>query len=149
MSEKELLVRKIENGTVIDHIPAGLGLKVANILRIEKNNSSSVILINVDSKKLGKKDVVKVENKVLDEKEVNKIALIAPDATLNIIKDWKVVEKKKVSLPEFLEGVVKCPNKNCITNSEEIPAKFWVEKKNPIRLRCYYCERVFGKDEVI
>jgi aspartate carbamoyltransferase regulatory subunit len=149
MSEKELLVRKIENGTVIDHIPAGFGLKVASLLNLEKTHSTSVILMNVESKKLGKKDVVKVENRELTEKEVSKIALIAPSATLNIIRDWKVVEKKQISLPKILEEVIKCPNKNCITNYEEINSKFIVEEKEPLKLRCYFCERVFTREEVI
>ncbi len=149
MSEKELLVRKIENGTVIDHIPAGIGLKVASLLNLEKSSFTSVILMNVQSKKLGKKDIVKVENRELTEKEVNRIALIAPFATINIIKNWKVVEKRKISLPKILEEVIKCPNKNCITNYEEVGSKFIVEKKEPLKLRCYFCERVFTKEEVI
>ncbi|MEM5793836.1 MAG: aspartate carbamoyltransferase regulatory subunit [Candidatus Aenigmatarchaeota archaeon] len=148
MSEKELLVRKIENGTVIDHIPANLGLKVASLLNLEENNSTSVILMNVQSKKLGKKDVVKVENRELTEKEVSRIALIAPSATLNIIRSWKVVEKRKISLPEMLEGVIKCPNKNCITNYEEVETKFIVEEKEPLKLRCYFCERIFTREDV-
>ncbi|MEM5834422.1 MAG: aspartate carbamoyltransferase regulatory subunit [Candidatus Aenigmatarchaeota archaeon] len=148
MSEKELLVRKIENGTVIDHIPANLGLKVASLLNLEENNSISVILMNVPSKKLGKKDVVKVENRELTEKEVSRIALIAPSATLNIIRNWEVVEKRKISLPEILEGVIKCPNKNCITNYEEVETKFVVEEKEPLRLRCYFCERIFTREDV-
>ncbi len=148
MSEKELLVRKIENGTVIDHIPSGFGLKVASLLNLEKTNFTSVILMNVESKKLGKKDVVKIENRELTEKEVSKIALIAPSATLNIIRNWKVVEKKKISLPEILEEVIKCPNKSCITNYEEINSKFAVEEKEPLKLRCYFCERVFSREEV-
>ncbi|MCS7106105.1 MAG: aspartate carbamoyltransferase regulatory subunit [Candidatus Aenigmarchaeota archaeon] len=148
MSEKELLVRKIENGTVIDHIPANCGLKVASLLNLEKNNSTTVILMNVPSKKLGKKDIVKVENRELTEKEANRIALIAPSATLNIVRNWEVVEKRKIILPEILEGVVKCPNKNCITNYEEVETKFIVETKEPLKLRCYFCERVFTREEV-
>ena len=147
MSEKELLVRKIENGTVIDHVPANLGLKVASLLNLDKSNSTSVILMNVPSKKLGRKDVVKVENRELTEKEVSRIALIAPNATLNIIRNWEVVEKRKISLPEVLEGVVKCPNKNCITNYEEVETKFLLEEKEPLKLRCYFCERIFTRED--
>ncbi|MGC8812067.1 MAG: aspartate carbamoyltransferase regulatory subunit [Candidatus Aenigmatarchaeota archaeon] len=148
MSEKELLVRKIENGTVIDHIPSGFGLKVASLLNLEKSHSTSVILMNVNSKKLGKKDVVKIENRELTQREVSKIALMAPSATLNIIRNWKVVDKRKISLPEILEEVIKCPNKNCITNYEEIKSKFIVEEKEPLKLRCYFCERVFAREEL-
>lgn len=149
MSKKELLVRKIENGTVIDHIQAGIGLKVASLLNLEKSHFTSVILMNVWSKKLGKKDVVKIENRELTGKEVNRIALIAPSATLNIIRNWEVVEKREISLPKILEEVIKCPNKNCITNYEEISSKFIVEEKEPLKLRCYFCERVFTREEVI
>jgi len=148
MSEKEFLVRKIENGTVIDHIPAGNGLKVANILNIEKSRYTSVILMDVESKRIGRKDVVKIENRELSDEEVSKIALVAPNATINIIRNWGVVEKKNVVLPKILEGVVKCPNKTCITNSEEITSKFIVEKEKPLKLRCYYCERVFNRGEL-
>jgi aspartate carbamoyltransferase regulatory subunit len=150
MNEKELLVRKIENGTVIDHIPSGKGLKVVEILKIGKDQDGSVIvLINAPSKKLERKDVVKIENRELTKDETNKIALIAPNATINIIKDWEVVEKRKVSLPEILEGIIKCPNSNCITNSNEpITTKFFVEEKMPLKLRCWYCERVFSENEI-
>jgi aspartate carbamoyltransferase regulatory subunit len=150
MNEKELLVRKIENGTVIDHIPSGKGLKVVEILKVgESQNGSVIVLINAPSKKLGRKDVVKIENRELTKEETNKIALIAPNATINIIKDWEVVEKRKVSLPEILEGIIKCPNSNCITNSNEpITTKFVVEKKIPLKLRCWYCERVFSENEI-
>jgi aspartate carbamoyltransferase regulatory subunit len=150
MREKELLVRKIENGTVIDHIPAGKGLKVIEILGVNSGfEGSVVVLINAPSAKLGRKDVVKIENKELTKEETNKIALIAPNASINIIKDWEVVEKRKVSLPEILEGIIKCPNSSCITNSNEpITTKFVVEKKAPLKLRCWYCERVFSEKEI-
>jgi aspartate carbamoyltransferase regulatory subunit len=151
MREKELLVRKIENGTVIDHIPAGKGLKVVEILGVNSGfEGSVVVLINAPSAKLGRKDVVKIENKELTKEETNKIALIAPNASINIIKDWEVVEKRKVSLPEILEGIIKCPNSSCITNSNEpITTKFVVEKKAPLKLRCWYCERVFSEKEIV
>ena len=150
LNEKELLVRKIENGTVIDHIPSGKGLKVVEILKIGKDHDGSVIvLINASSKKLGRKDVVKIENRELTKEETNKIALIASSATINIIRDWEVVEKRKVSLPEMLEGIIKCPNSSCITNSNEpITTKFVVERKAPLKLRCWYCERVFNESEI-
>ncbi len=149
MSEKDLLVRKIENGTVIDHIMAGKGLTVAHVLNLVSSNQATIVLLNVASEKLGKKDVVKIENKVVSEEEASKIALIAPDATLNIIKNWKVVEKKGISLPDALENIVKCPNTNCITNSEEhMKPKLLVEKKNVVKLRCFYCERVFDLSEI-
>ncbi|MEM5836227.1 MAG: aspartate carbamoyltransferase regulatory subunit [Candidatus Aenigmatarchaeota archaeon] len=149
MSEQRI-VTNIENGTVIDHIPAGKGMKVFEILKLEKHEDRSVILINTLSRKMGRKDVIKVENKEIEEKEINKIALIAPNATISIIKNWEVVEKRKVVLPEILENVINCPNKNCITNSEEnVKSKLVVEKKEPLKLRCWYCERIFGVEEIL
>jgi len=148
MTEK-LIVRKIENGSVIDHITAFNGLKVINILNLD-HDETVVVLINVPSKKLIRKDIVKIENKRLNEKEVNKISLIAQNATLNIIEDGDVIEKKKVVLPEILEGIIECPNKNCITNTNEpMKTRFLTEKKEPIKLKCFYCERVFNSKEII
>ena len=148
MKEK-LIVRKIENGSVIDHITAFNGLKVVNILNLD-HDDTIVVLINVPSKKLTRKDIVKIENKRLSEREVNKIALVAQNATLNIIENGSVIEKNRVILPEVLEGIIKCPNKNCITNTNEpMMTKFFTEKKDPVRLRCSYCERVFNSKELI
>jgi len=145
---KELMVKKINNGSVIDHIPVGAGLKVIDILKITPDETA-VVLVNVESKKLGRKDIVKIENRELTENEVNKISLIAPNATLNIIENGEVKKKKKVSLPNFLEDVIKCPNSNCITNSNEpVKTKFFFEKKEPVKLRCFYCEKLFDLEEI-
>jgi len=149
MSEQRI-VTNIENGTVIDHIPAGKGKKIFEILKLGEHDGRTVLLINTFSKKLGRKDVIKVENKEIGEKDINKIALFAPNATISIIRNWEVAEKRKVELPEIIENVASCPNKNCITNSEEIfKSKFVVEKKDPIKLRCWYCEKVFGIEEIM
>jgi aspartate carbamoyltransferase regulatory subunit len=145
---EELIVRKIENGSVIDHIAVGKGLKVVDILKINPDETA-VVLINVPSKKFGRKDIVKVENKILTTNEVNKISLIASNATLNIIENGEVRSKKKVSLPDSLEDVIRCPNNNCITNfNEPVKTKFFVEKKEPVKLRCHYCEKIFGLEEI-
>ncbi|RLF81455.1 aspartate carbamoyltransferase regulatory subunit, partial [Thermococci archaeon] len=116
---KELKVSAINKGTVIDHIPSGKGLKVLEILNLPKD-STILVAINVKSRKLGKKDIIKVEGKILSEDEVNKIALIAPTATVNIIDKWEVVDKKKVEAPDEIVGIIKCANPNCITNYEEV-----------------------------
>jgi aspartate carbamoyltransferase regulatory subunit len=145
----ELMVRKIENGSVIDHIIAGKGMKVINILRL-KPEESAVLLMNVPSRKLGRKDIVKIENKKLTSSEVNKISIISPTATLNIIENSNVKEKKGVVLPNVLENIIKCPNINCITNSNEpMRTKFIIEKREPVKLRCFYCEKIFNSDEII
>jgi aspartate carbamoyltransferase regulatory subunit len=140
---KELKVQPIKNGTVIDHITPGNALKVLKILGITEKYADSVISIamNVVGKR-GVKDIVKIENREIDPKEVNKIALIAPNATINIIRNYEVVEKYKVSIPDEIVGIVRCANPNCISNSREpIETKFIVKSRNPLRIKCYYCER--------
>ncbi len=139
---KELKIQPIKNGTVIDHITAGNAVKVLHILGIPKSSSSTVsVAMNVNSK-YGKKDIVKVENRELDPYEVDKIALIAPKATINIIRDYEVAEKYKVKLPEEVIGIVRCSNPTCVSNSREpVKSRFIVLKKDPIQIKCYYCER--------
>ncbi|QLJ53224.1 MAG: Aspartate carbamoyltransferase regulatory chain (PyrI) [Candidatus Fermentimicrarchaeum limneticum] len=145
-----LVVEKIENGTVIDHIPAGLGLKVLEILKIDRTYGARVaLMMNVPSKKIGKKDIVKVEGKQLDEKAVNRIALVAPNATLNIIRKANVVEKKVVQLPKELLGVSKCPNPQCITNLEPIETIFRMENSKSSKYRCGFCEMAFEANELL
>jgi aspartate carbamoyltransferase regulatory subunit len=143
MTEVELKVRPIKNGTVIDHIAGGQALNVLKILGISGTTDATVsVIMNVASDKLGKKDIVKVEDRELKEAEVNRIALIAPDATINIIRDYKVVEKHAVDLPDLIIGVVMCQNPSCISNSSEpIKSRMLVKVKNPVVLRCVYCEQ--------
>ena len=142
-----LTVEKIENGTVIDHIPAGNGLTVLKILEIGKDYLGRIALVmNVPSKALGKKDIVKIEGKQIDEKSADKIAVIAPKATLNFIKKGSVVEKRRVELPEKMVGVFDCPNSKCVTNLETMQTRFLVEEENTYR--CAYCERVFTGEEL-
>lgn len=139
---KELKIQPIKNGTVIDHITAGNAVKVLHILGIPKSSSSIVsVAMNVNSK-YGKKDIVKVENRELDAHEVNKIALIAPKATINIIRDYEVAEKHKVQIPDEVIGIIQCSNPTCVSNSREpVKSRFIVLKKDPIQIKCYYCER--------
>ena len=139
---KELKVTPIKNGTVIDHIPPGLALKVLHVLKIAEETSSAVsVAMNVKSK-MGKKDIVKIENKELDKREVNKISLIAPKATINIIRDYEVIKKHRVQLPDEIVGIVKCSNPTCISNSREpVESRFILVSKDPPHIKCYYCER--------
>jgi aspartate carbamoyltransferase regulatory subunit len=148
---EELRVRKIKAGTVIDHITSGRALTVLKILGINGQTSTVVsMLMNVPSEKYGKKDVIKVENRELTAKEVNKIALAAPNATINIVGNYKATEKRMVELPEFIEGVIKCSNPGCITNTPEpIVPKFKIISKTPVNLRCVYCERITGEKEFL
>ena len=143
VAEVELRVKPIRNGTVIDHIAGGQALNVLKILGISGTSDATVsVVMNVESGKLGKKDIVKVEDRELKEEEVNRIALIAPNATINIIRDFLVIEKHHVNLPDQIIGVVRCQNPNCISNTEEpIKSRITVKAKNPVLLRCVYCEQ--------
>ncbi len=152
MSEFELKVRKIKNGSVIDHISAGYGLSVLKILGINKDNIEPVsIAMNMKSSKIDqKKDIVKVENRELKEHEVNKLALIAPNATINIIRDYKVAEKMKVHLPDTISDVVHCINPACITNTDEpTHPTFKIISKEPVKLKCNYCKRDVDEDAIL
>lgn len=139
---KELKITPIKDGTVIDHITPGRALKVLRVLKIPESTSSVVsVLMNVTGKN-GKKDIVKVENRELDPKELDKIALIAPKATINIIRDFEVVKKHTVEIPDEVVGITRCSNPTCISNaSEPVESRFHVISKDPLRIRCYYCER--------
>jgi aspartate carbamoyltransferase regulatory subunit len=139
---KELKVTPIKDGTVIDHITPGRALKVLRILKIPESTSSVVSVAMNVSGKMGKKDIVKVENRELDPKELDKIALIAPKATINIIRDYEVIKKHKVVLPNEVVGIAKCSNPTCISNAREpVESRFQVIGKDPPRIKCYYCER--------
>jgi aspartate carbamoyltransferase regulatory subunit len=141
---RELRITPIKNGTVIDHIGNGLSLEVLRIIgvrELDKDSTVSVAL-HVRSQKLGWKDIVKVENMELSPRKVNAIALVAPTATISIIRDFKVREKRVVDLPDRIVGIVRCPNSNCITNQREpVESEFDVARRRPVVLRCSYCER--------
>jgi len=142
--EEKLMVRKIENGTVIDHIPLGQGLLIYKILKVDPKLNSSVILTNVESSKYGKKDLIKIGGKYLTKVQVDIISLIAPTATINYVENWKVKEKYRVKVPEVIEEILKCSNPSCISNDEKEPVKtkFYVEKNDGKQeLKCHYCGR--------
>ncbi len=147
---KELKVSAIENGTVIDHIPAQSVFQVIKILNLDDSNEQILFGTNLESKKYGKKGIIKVSNKFFENDEINKITLVAPNATLIVIKDFKVVEKKKVEIPDKVQKIVKCFNPNCITNHEDIPAKFDViRNEDVLKLRCNYCEKTTSKENMV
>ena len=151
MEEVTLRVSKIRNGTVIDHITSGHALDVAKILGITgKSGNIVTIAMNVPSKRMGKKDIVKIEGRELKAEEVDKIALIAPNATINIIRDYKVVEKKRVQLPKIIKNIVRCANPACISNSNEpVQPTFYVESQEPLYLKCHYCGYLMERDEIL
>jgi aspartate carbamoyltransferase regulatory subunit len=151
VSDKELRVSKIKDGTVIDHINGGYALEVVKILGITgREKGVMTITINVPSKRLQVKDIVKIEGRALNSQEVNRIALVAPHATINIIRDYNVVEKLEVKLPKVIEAIIRCANPACISNSNE-PAtvKFYVESEEPLLLKCHYCGYVLEKADVL
>jgi aspartate carbamoyltransferase regulatory subunit len=147
----QLLVRRIRDGTVLDHIENGKALTVLRVLDITGREGNVVtVALNVPSSKHSKKDIIKVENKFLEKDETDKLALIAPHATINIIRDYRLVEKRKINLPDSIVGVFRCPNLKCITNSEEyIRSTIDIIDKEKILLRCRYCARTLSIDELV
>jgi len=151
MAEKTLRVSKIKNGTVIDHITRGHALDVVKILGITGRAGGVVtVAMNIPSKKLGAKDMVKIEGRELKAEEVDKIALLASHATINIIRSYKAVEKQRVKLPSVIREIVKCANPACVSNSDEpIQSTFYVEREEPLRLKCHYCGYIMEKQDVL
>ena len=142
MSRKELVVSALENGTVLDHIPAENVYKALDLLDLKGIGNQITIGINLNSKAQGRKGIIKVEDKFFEDEELNKLALIAPQATVNIIRDFKVVEKKKLPMPKVVIGIAKCRNPKCVTNHQPIQTRFaTVEKDNRISLLCHFCEK--------
>jgi len=146
--KKELKVSAIKDGTVIDHIPAKNLFKVISILELEKIKTQITFGTNLESKKLGLKAIIKISDKFFKDKDINRIALVAPEAKLNIIKDYNVVEKKIVEVPDLIVGIAKCFNPKCITNHEAITTKFTVESKKEVSLKCLYCEKITQQDQL-
>jgi aspartate carbamoyltransferase regulatory subunit len=144
---KQIKVNAIKNGTVIDHITAGRVQKVLEIVNLD-SPETVMIGMNLQSNKIGKKDIIKIENKVLSQDEVNSIALIAPEATLIIIKDFEVVSKDYLELPDKISNLIRCPNPKCITNEEIIKSQFRLTKDTPPQVRCSYCEKKYLIEEV-
>jgi aspartate carbamoyltransferase regulatory subunit len=142
MTDKMLKVQKIEEGTVIDHIAAGKGWEVVKLLGLENYGETVTLLSNVYSKSFGKKDIVKIEKMQIGKNEISKIALVSPRSSVNLIKNFEVKSKYDVELPKEVEGILKCTNPVCVTLVEPVAGKFTVESKDPLTLRCVYCERV-------
>jgi len=152
---KEEIIKKIRvrvtpigNGTAIDHIEPGKGLRIVEILGLNSGNAASIAL-NTESRKMKekRKDLILMENRFLTEEELNKIRLIAKNATVNTIKNFKIEKKESLDLPEKVQGILKCINPACITNHEEIKTKFSI-KNNPVQAKCFYCETAMNKEEI-
>ncbi len=149
MKDKQLLVSAIKEGTVIDHVPASALFKVVSILNLDKLDTMISIGNSLESKKLGKKGIIKLSKVFFKDSDINKIALVAPCAKLNIIRDYEVVEKKVVEIPDEIVGIVKCVNPKCITNNEKVDTRFNVVSKSEVRLKCHYCEKITNQDNIV
>lgn len=133
-------VAALRNGTVVDHLNPGMALKALEILGVPRSGAA-LLGIHLESGKMGRKDILKLENVELTATEMARLAIFGPQATVSLIRDYKVVRKVQVELPETIHGILRCPNPNCVTNFERIETKFEVENRSPIRMRCRYCER--------
>ncbi|MDF1537685.1 MAG: aspartate carbamoyltransferase regulatory subunit [Candidatus Thorarchaeota archaeon] len=151
-NETQIRIVKIKEGTVIDHISAGRALDVLQILGITGKEGSVVSIgMNISSSRIATKDIVKIEDRHLKDSEVDKIALVAPDATINTIRDYKVEKKTRVVLPHTITNVIECPNPRCVTNKEREPieAKYEVVSDHPIKLKCNYCWTLIDEKDII
>ncbi|HBT85633.1 MAG: aspartate carbamoyltransferase regulatory subunit [Fermentimonas sp.] len=146
---KALQVAALENGTAIDHIPTEAVFKVVSLLQLQKLDNRITIGNNLNSNKMGTKGLIKVSDKFFKEDEINRIALVAPNVNLNIIRNFEVVEKKKVVLPDEIIEIVKCNNPKCISNNEPMKTRFHVTDKEKVEIQCHYCEVKIKKEEVV
>lgn len=146
--EKKLSVNAIENGTVIDHIPAQNLFKVITILGLNRIDNLITFGTNMESRKLGAKAIIKIAEKFFELDEINRIAVVAPHAKLNVIKNFNVVEKKVVEVPDHIDGIIKCVNPKCITNMEAVKTKFDVVDKKNVSLKCHYCEKITDQEHM-
>lgn len=145
---KQLSVSAIENGTVIDHVPAKNLFKVIQILGLDHIDNQITFGTNLESKKLGSKAIIKIAGKYFEDADINRIALVAPDAKLNIIREYEVVEKREVQVPDEIVGIAKCMNPKCITNFEKVTTRFRVVSKKNVALKCYYCEKITNQENM-
>lgn len=145
---RQLSVSAIENGTVIDHISAKTLFKVIQILGLDHIDNQITFGTNLESKKLGLKAIIKISGKYFEDEDINRIALVAPEAKLNIIRNYEVVEKKVVEVPDVITGIAKCMNPKCITNHEAVKTRFRVISKKNVALKCIYCEKITSQENL-
>ena len=149
MKEKTLSVSAIKDGTVIDHIRAGQALKIIKLLRLNANENRVSVGMNLKSKSVGLKDLIKIENVFLTESQAAQIAIFSPNATVTVIQNYEIAKKFKVQMPEAIGSVLACPNVRCVAHVERVPTLFTVEENNEqIILRCKYCEKLFTRDQM-
>ena len=149
MENKKLSVEAIENGTVIDHIPAGLGLTILRQFKLLHYGSAVTVGFNLPSKTQGSKDIIKITGVWLDDNAANRLALFAPEAVVNTIDHFKVINKRQLTLPDEIAEVFRCPNTNCASHGEPVKSRFYVRKQSgQTKLKCHYCEKTFSRDSV-
>ncbi len=146
---KQLSVSAIENGTVIDHIPASALFKVIQILGLDKISNQITFGTNLESKKLGHKAIIKLEGIFFEDDDINRIALVAPEAKLNIIRGYEVIDKNVVKVPDQITGIAKCFNPKCVTNFESVTTRFRVISKKDVALKCHYCEKITDQEHLV
>ena len=146
--KQQLKVDPIKSGTVIDHITAGKALQVADILNLKNPKNLMMIGVNLFSSKMGKKDIIKIENRVLTDDEVNGIALISPNATHITIENYEVVKKQRIAIPKYIKKHIVCPNPHCVTNIEKVSTRFELANDEPVQVRCEYCEKKYDIEDV-
>ena len=139
MKRQELIVSALDHGTVIDHIPCDRLFEVINLLHLEQMTNKVTIGYNLKSNKMGTKSIIKIADKFFTNEELNQLSVVAPNVTLAIIRDYEVVEKRPVALPDELKSIVRCNNPKCITNNEPMPTLFHVVDKEKGKIRCHYC----------
>ena len=151
MSEETLKIGRIFKGTVIDHIDAGLAITILTLTGIENSPNLITIGVNVPSKKMEKKDIIKIEGVFLNEVQMQQISILSPNAAISLIDNYNVIEKKKVRIPEAIKKLILCVNKTCISNSEKEPisTEFMVLEEKPLKIQCVYCDRIYKLDEII
>lgn len=146
MKSKQLSVEAIENGTVIDHIPAGLGLTILRQFKLLHSGNAVTVGFNLPSQSQGAKDIIKIKEVQFSEQDANRLALFAPEAVVNCIQDFKVARKMTLTLPETISEVFRCPNPNCASHSEPIKSRFYVkQQQGQTKLKCHYCEKTYAR----
>ena len=150
METPKLSVEAIEKGTVIDHIPAGKGLIILRQFKLLHYGSAVTVGFNLPSKTQGSKDIIKITGVWLDDNAANRLALFAPEAVVNTIDHFKVINKRRLTLPEEIAEVFRCPNTNCASHGEPVKSRFYVKHQGGhTKLKCRYCEKTFPRQAVL
>lgn len=148
--DNKLHVEAICHGTVIDHVPANIGFRLLNLFKLTETSERVTVGLNLPSREMGRKDLIKIENTFLTDEQANQLAMYAPRATINQIENYEVIKKFEVSLPKYIKAVLVCPNSNCISHNEPVVSNFAVlERQKGLYFRCYYCEKEFAQKAIM